>query len=341
MTLMDETTEMRPYRITAVVTTYNRPAGAKRAIRSIANQTYQPAEIIVVEDGSQSDLAEWLASSAPRPVEYIRHESNKGLAAARNTGLRKATGDYIAYLDDDDEWKPNRLERQVELLSQLNAEERDALAVIYGGIELYTVNDDGVAGGKPVELSPNVPAGNLQEAVKEHGLRTFPSTMLFVRGALEAVGGHDESLLSSVDHDIWMSLASAGYSSAHVRSPLVTVRMARRRKAMTVATQNRLKGICQFVDKWTPVFMEWFGPREGQVFAERYLARVVATLAAEKLSVGRFGEAQAAIRLMFERSKQWQFNMRILVQRIVAQIGLWILPRPLLLEIRRLRQRQR
>ena len=103
--------------VTVVVTTYDRPTLVKRALQSVFAQTYSSLEIIVVEDGSSTDTESWLRAQ-DSTVKYICHQMNKGLAAARNTGLKHASGEYIAYLDDDDEWKPNRIEKQIELYSQ-------------------------------------------------------------------------------------------------------------------------------------------------------------------------------------------------------------------------------
>ncbi len=92
--------------VTAVVTTYNRPQLVQRAIKSVLSQTYEPLEIILVEDGSDSGVGAWLQEERLEHIHYICHEENRGLAAARNTGLKLSHGTYIAYLDDDDEEPP-------------------------------------------------------------------------------------------------------------------------------------------------------------------------------------------------------------------------------------------
>ena len=103
--------------VSVIVPTFNRPAMLKDALKSIAAQTYRPIEVIVVNDAG-SDVESIVSRSIGRdPVIYLKHASNKGLAAARNTGLRGATGDYITYLDDDDVYYPDHVQTLVSFLS--------------------------------------------------------------------------------------------------------------------------------------------------------------------------------------------------------------------------------
>jgi len=93
--------------VTAVIPTFNRPEATRRAIRSIqAQRPCRPSEVLVVDDGSTDDTAE---AAAELDVTVIRHEQNRGLAAARNTGLGAASNRWVALLDSDDEWLPQHL----------------------------------------------------------------------------------------------------------------------------------------------------------------------------------------------------------------------------------------
>ena len=101
-------------RVTVVIPTYNRAKVILRALETAFAQTYRNLEIIVVDDGSTDDTTAVLAPYWER-IHYI-HQSNQGASAARNRGIQEATGEFIAFLDSDDEWLPAKLERQIELL---------------------------------------------------------------------------------------------------------------------------------------------------------------------------------------------------------------------------------
>lgn len=103
--------------VSVLIPTYNRLGLLQRAVQSVMDQTYAHYELIVIDDGSQDSTSEWLAKRVPA-VRAARHGSNRGVAAARNTGLSIANGSVIAFLDSDDVWRPKYLERQVASLSQ-------------------------------------------------------------------------------------------------------------------------------------------------------------------------------------------------------------------------------
>jgi glycosyltransferase involved in cell wall biosynthesis len=102
--------------ISVIVPTYNRPAMLIEAINSILNQTYQDFEIIVVNDAGMDVERKIKSFNKNHNIKYLMHNENKGLAAARNTGIKEARGKYIAYLDDDDVYYPDHLETLVNFL---------------------------------------------------------------------------------------------------------------------------------------------------------------------------------------------------------------------------------
>ena len=102
-------------KVSVIIPTYNRAHLVGRAIRSVLNQTYQDFEIIVVDDGSTDNTEEVVKSFNDPRIRYIRHEKNRGGSAACNTGIRAARGEYIAFQDSDDEWLPEKLEKQMQV----------------------------------------------------------------------------------------------------------------------------------------------------------------------------------------------------------------------------------
>lgn len=107
--------------VSVIIPTYNRSTLLARAIRSVQRQTYPHLEILVVDDASIDNTPEVVKNFDDPRIHYIRHNSNRGGSASRNTGIRAATGEYIAFLDDDDEWEPEKTEEQMKVIQDYDA----------------------------------------------------------------------------------------------------------------------------------------------------------------------------------------------------------------------------
>ncbi|MCS3935204.1 glycosyltransferase involved in cell wall biosynthesis [Salinibacter ruber] len=316
-----ENMESNELSVSVVITTYSREVECKRAVESVVSQTFSPTEVLVVEDGSSSCIEAWLESQHP-DIQYIAHETNRGLPAARNTGLLHASGEYVAYLDDDDVWKPSRLERQVEKITSLGSEQRRKTGVVYCSVERRWPDDTVHSIGYPVN------EGNLADSIKNDGPSTLPSSFLFSRRSLEEIGGFDESLPSSIDHDIWMSLAVHGYSAVAIQEPLV-ITYKSDNQSMVTNTSPRLAGVLQFLNKWAPTFDSWYGKKEGKRFREKYFARVIAQLAASNLIAGDVLGALRAVRSIYQFSEQRIYNTSVLLLTVLTKFVDRKLPAPI------------
>jgi glycosyltransferase involved in cell wall biosynthesis len=107
--------------VTVVICTFKRAHLVTRAIKSVQEQSYKNIEIVVVDDASPDNTREVVSRLDDPRIRYIRHETNKGLPAGRNTGIRAAKGKYIAFLDDDDEWLPDKIARQLTFATRFDA----------------------------------------------------------------------------------------------------------------------------------------------------------------------------------------------------------------------------
>jgi glycosyltransferase involved in cell wall biosynthesis len=107
--------------VSVVIPTCNRAGLLRRAIASVLRQTYDHLEVIVVDDASTDDTRDVVESFNDRRIRYVRHATNRGGSATRNTGLDAATGQYIAFLDDDDEWVPEKTQKQLDVLRHFDA----------------------------------------------------------------------------------------------------------------------------------------------------------------------------------------------------------------------------
>lgn len=106
--------------VSVIIPTYNRGDLISRAIASVIAQTYQNLEIIVVDDASTEDIAQAIAHINDPRLRYLRHETNLGGSVARNTGIKAAQGEFVAFLDSDDTWLPHKLQRQLAEISTIS-----------------------------------------------------------------------------------------------------------------------------------------------------------------------------------------------------------------------------
>lgn len=163
-------------------------------------------EIIVVDDGSTDETAQLIAKLFPEVIYH--YQSNQGVSAARNQGLRLATGEWLALLDSDDEWLPTKLARQFELLN------KTGLLVCHTD-EIWIRNDVRVN-----QMKKHLKQGGW---IFQHCLPLCvisPSTTLLHRSVLSDVGDFDESLTVCEDYDLWLRIA-AKYEIAFDDTPLV------------------------------------------------------------------------------------------------------------------------
>src|SRR5690625_1857772 len=112
--------------VSVIIPTYKRPRMLTRALKSVLMQTYKNIEVIIVDDNDENSeyrkqTINFMKEYKSNPIiKYIKHKKNKGGSEARNTGIYKATGKYISFLDDDDEYMPTKIEKQVKKFKESN-----------------------------------------------------------------------------------------------------------------------------------------------------------------------------------------------------------------------------
>jgi glycosyltransferase involved in cell wall biosynthesis len=181
--------------VSVVTPTFNRKHVLRRALDSIYAQTVPEVEAIVVDDGS-SDGTEAMIAEYPRPVVYVQQE-NAGPAAARNRGLKRARGAFIAFLDSDDVFYPRHLEASLAAL-----ERSPQAGVVYGASEVVD------ADGRVVKVQRPRPEdrGRVLPRLLFYNF-VMPSTVVMRRECYETVGGMNESLRFAEDWLYWLRLA--------------------------------------------------------------------------------------------------------------------------------------
>lgn len=127
--------ELTNHLVSVIIPTYNRSDFLEKTILSVVNQTYKNIEIIVVDDGSNDNYAQEICSKYKKCI-YLR-KKNGGVSSARNYGIKKATGIYIAFLDDDDLWIETKLEEQVKILDN-----NSDIDCVHGPVAVIDENDN-------------------------------------------------------------------------------------------------------------------------------------------------------------------------------------------------------
>jgi glycosyltransferase involved in cell wall biosynthesis len=187
-------------KISAVIPSYNNANTIERALDSLRLQKRKPDEIIVVDDCSTDDTSAVVVQWAKKysvDVELLHTNSNSGPAVARNLGISTASGDWIAFLDADDEWLPHRLSVQTEVL------------------RLQQMHDTALICSRIIRNKAPLVERKLKETdVTELNLNDFAfgnpiatSSVLVLREAIQKIGGFDEQFRGPEDYDLWMRIA--------------------------------------------------------------------------------------------------------------------------------------
>lgn len=192
--------------VSVIIPAYNAAEYIGETLDSVFAQTFTDYEVLVVNDGSPDtdDLERALERYAPR-LRYLKQE-NKGAAAARNTGIRAASGDLIAFLDADDTWKPNFLEKQIDLLKRSNADFVYADALLCG--------DSPLSGRTFMQVQPS--RGEVTpESLLAVNVTVLTSTVVARKQPVIEVGLFNESIKRGHDFELWLRLAKHGVRFAY------------------------------------------------------------------------------------------------------------------------------
>lgn len=181
--------------VTAIIPTYNRAWAIIRALDSVLEQTYPALEIIVVDDGSTDNTAEVLAPYLEKIT--LLSTNNSGVSAARNVGIKKSTGKFVAFLDSDDQWTPDKIDCQVDFFH------KHPEAMICQTEEIW------IRKGKRVnpKFKHKKPSGMIFEPSLELCL-VSPSAVMMRREFFDIKGFFNENLPACEDYDLWLRTAT-------------------------------------------------------------------------------------------------------------------------------------
>lgn len=196
--------------VSVIIPTYNRARLVCRAVTSVLSQTFEDFELLVVDDASQDETEKVIAEFDDPRIRYLRQPVNRDVSAARNRGLREARGKFIAFLDSDDEWLPDKLEAQVSRFRELP----ESVGLVYSGSVIQYGND------KEVVFTPQCRGRVFEELLLKNITDTGSASVMIRRNVIRVVGFFDEAIPAMEDYDYWIRVGRF-YDFEYIERPLV------------------------------------------------------------------------------------------------------------------------
>jgi len=181
-------------KISVIIPTYNREKLLKKTLDSVLNQTVQADEIIIIDDGSSDNTKELIANYENNTIRYII-QKNAGVSNARNNGIQKAKNDWICFLDSDDIWEINKLEKQIQF-------HKDNPHILFSHTDELWIFNDKIIKQKKHQLKPS---GFCFEQNISNTL-IGASTVMIHKKLFDNIGYFDENLIACEDYDLWLRI---------------------------------------------------------------------------------------------------------------------------------------
>lgn len=257
--------------ISCIITTYKRePEVLKRAIDSVLNQTYSKFELIIVNDCPEAkDLCiqiDRLINSYSRDIKYIIHPHNMGACQARNTGIDASKGFYVAFLDDDDEWMPTKLEEQLKLFNS------NEVGLVYCDCIIRRSGKDTEHRSIPTKYKDDIVKALLYQNFI--GGNSFP---LIKKQAIIDAGMYDSTLKALQDLDMWVRIAQK-YKCVRCEKFLVINHISN--VSITTISDNRISAFKRILSKYNDIYIN-----NPKLYHDRLLA-----ISGDLLSLGKMEE---------------------------------------------------
>ncbi len=251
-------------RVSVVIPTYNRAGLIGQAISSVLAQTFTDFELIVVDDGSTDDTGKAVESYRDGRITLITRQNRSGQSGARNTGIKASRGEWIAFLDSDDEWLPEKLARQMERVD----EGPDDYSVVY--CACYRQH-----AGEAPEVRPkgDLMEGNLLDELLRGRKAPTPSAYAVKRAALTATNGFDETMIAASDIDMWLRLAQRSFLFAAVQDPLA-IKHDYGSGQIKQDAMAKLAGFRRMNKRWGPVMRQRLGAKAYREWRDKRLRSI-------------------------------------------------------------------
>lgn len=219
-------------KISVVIPTHNRPELLKRALLSVYSQSFTDYDVIVVDDGDSPHTVSALADYIHKPnFFYLETKKNEGAPVARNIGIKQAKGEYVAFLDDDDQWVSQKLETQIKIFSDYSDEK---VGFVFSAVEKISTSSS-----ETTTVEEGLMDYSFISLARFKGFIT--STLLVPRYILTEVGGFDESFPSHQEPDLIIRITRK-YLGFGINTPLVKMRISQDDDHIGGSPQRRIDG---------------------------------------------------------------------------------------------------
>lgn len=293
--------------VSVVIPTYNHAEFLRLALQSVMDQSYPDWEAIVVDNHSEDHTDEVLRSFSDPRIRVIKIHNNGVIAASRNRGIAAANGKYVAFLDSDDTWCPEKLATCIEAFQ--------------GGIGLVSHGLRWIGARQRDMYSGPQPRATL-DALIDHGNCITPSATVVLKKHLDAVGGFSEipELATSEDYHLWIRLAGAGVNMHFVRQILGEYRIHAGNQSSAVG--RHLRSVLGVVDEFLP---QVDGESWGRSMRRRRRYSLAYYGAGRTLQYAK--HYQDSLPYIIRAIKSWPFSVRNYAAAAIGIIGSLRFPR--------------
>jgi glycosyltransferase involved in cell wall biosynthesis len=223
--------------VSVIIPTHNYGHFIKGAIKSVLSQSFSDLELIVVDDGSTDGTKNFISAFKDSRILYI-NQKNRGLASARNNGIKIASGEYVGFLDADDLWMPEKLELQLSIFKK-----KENVGLVYTGYEVVDDSGTYIAKRKAHKIE-----GDLISQLILGNIVSGSATTSLIRGkCFKTVGLFDETLRSCEDWDMWLRIARV-WNFECINQPLAKIRL--HSDNMTNDPRRIEKGLFSVIEKF-------------------------------------------------------------------------------------------
>jgi glycosyltransferase involved in cell wall biosynthesis len=228
--------------VSVILPTKNRSHYLAPAIKSVLSQTYKEFELLIIDAASTDETQQVVNGFNDSRIKYLRQEKDEGVSAARNLGISKSTGDFVAFLDDDDLWLPKKINTQLTVFREASP----AVGVVYCPSGYYIRMDENV-----IEFNGTSVRGNIFAKIVARNIIGNCSGVMVRRECFFEVGLFDVSLYASEDWDMWIRLAKK-YEFEPAKGFQYLYRLHAHRASSRVNTYKRLNAVRIILKKYLP-----------------------------------------------------------------------------------------